>query len=237
MADFNTHVSGAAAVITLGTVSATKLFSLSMQESLVLMVVGVTGGVLPDLDLKNSRPSQALFTVLGVFAGLIWLFASIKRLTGLELWLGTLVIVLLFRFPIAAAFHRLTTHRGVFHSLLAAITAGLITCAIAWQYIQTSALLSWLFGLSMSCGYVVHLLLDELYSVDFAGGRIKRSFGSAIKPVALKQPKASAMVAVIAMTAWLGCAPYTQAVDEATERYSHWQSLLVPEWWPEAAPD
>lgn len=233
MADFNTHVSGAAAVITLGAASATKVFSLSIQESLALMVVGVTGGILPDLDLKNSRPSQALFTVLGVLAGLVWFFASINNLSGLELWLGTIVIVLLFRFPVAVAFHRLTTHRGVLHSLLAAVTAGLVTCSFAWQYLQTSALFSWLLGLSMSSGYLVHLLLDEIYSVDFSGGRIKRSFGSAIKPIAFKQLKASGLVAAFGVVACVWIAPHSTALEQARERYSNQQYLLLPEWFPE----
>jgi hypothetical protein len=30
-------------------------------------------------------------------------------------------------------------------------------------------------------GYVMHLVLDEIYSVDLTGARVKRSFGTALK--------------------------------------------------------
>ncbi|MFK8079144.1 MAG: metal-dependent hydrolase [Granulosicoccus sp.] len=230
MADFNTHVFGAAAVISLGAICATKLLSLTLQEGVALMIMGVIGGVLPDVDLKSSRASQALFSVLGVFAGLAWLFASMKYFTGLELWLSTIAVFLMIRFPVAYAFHRLTTHRGVLHSLIAAVMVGVVACAITWQYSQTSALQSWLIGLSLTSGYIVHLVLDELYSVDFTGGRIKRSFGSAIKPLDLQQWPASCLVAGLTAVAWFWTAPYSEAINELTERYGDWQVLIVPTW-------
>ena len=36
-------------------------------------------------------------------------------------------------------------------------------------------------GLFVSVGYVIHLALDEIYSVDLTGARVKRSFGTALK--------------------------------------------------------
>ena len=36
-------------------------------------------------------------------------------------------------------------------------------------------------GLFVSVGYVMHLVLDEIYSVDLTGARVKRSFGTALK--------------------------------------------------------
>lgn len=230
MADFNTHVFGAAAVVSLGATCTTKLLSLSMQEGVALMIVGMIGGVLPDVDLKSSRASQALFSVLGIFAGLAWLFANMQHLTGLELWLGTVVVFLLIRFPVAYAFHRFTTHRGVLHSLIAAIMVGVVACAVSWQYAQTSALQSWLIGLSLTTGYLVHLVLDEIYSVDFTGGRIRRSFGSAIKPLDMQQLPASCLVVVTTLGAWFWSAPLPQALQELAGRHGDWQVLIIPTW-------
>ena len=34
-----------------------------------------------------------------------------------------------------------------------------------------------------ACGYTLHLLLDELFSVDFMSTRLKRSFGTALKVI------------------------------------------------------
>lgn len=230
MADFNTHVLGAAAVVSLGATCTTKLLSLTMPEGLMLMVVGVVGGVLPDLDLRSSQPSKALFSVLGVFAALAWLFASMTLFTGIELWLGTVLVFMLVRFPLAYAFHKLTTHRGIFHSLIAAAMAGMVTSALAWQHMDTSALQSWLLGLFLMGGYLVHLTLDELYSVDFTGARIKRSFGTALKPLDMQQLPASALVVIATLLAFFWCAPYELALDQLSDQYTDWRTALIPEW-------
>jgi len=230
VADFNTHVFGAAAVVSLAAICATKLLSLTMQEGVTIMIIGVIGGVLPDVDLKSSRASQALFSVLGMFAALFWLFASMTYFTGLELWFGTIAVFLLIRFPIAYAFHRLTTHRGVLHSLAAAIMAGMIACALSWQYTQTNALQCWLIGLSLTGGYVLHLILDEIYSVDFTGGRIRQSFGSALKPLDMQRLPASCLVVFITMGAAYLSAPYTEALEELANRHTNWQALIIPAW-------
>ena len=230
MADFNTHVFGAATVVSLGATCATKLLSLTMPEGLMLMMVGMVGGVLPDIDLRSSQPSKALFSVLGVFAGLAWLFANMAVFTGLELWLGTIAVYLLVRFPMAYLFHRTTVHRGVLHSLIAAVMAGVMTCAVAYQQMHTSELQSWLLGVSMTLGYLVHLLLDEIYSVDFTGVRIKRSFGSAVKPLDMQQLPASCLVIFITLVAWFWCAPHQLALAQLSERYSNWGPVLIPQW-------
>jgi len=60
LADFNTHVFGAAAFVSLGATSATKLLSLSLTEGITLMAAGLIGGILPDIDLPASTPSKAL---------------------------------------------------------------------------------------------------------------------------------------------------------------------------------
>ncbi|MFK7890915.1 MAG: metal-dependent hydrolase [Granulosicoccus sp.] len=230
MADFNTHVFGAAAVISLGATCCTKLLSLPINEGLMLMVVGMLGGLLPDIDLKRSQPSRALFALLGFVAALAWLFVNISSYTGLELWLGSVIVYLLVRYPLWGLFHSITTHRGALHSLLAAATVGLVVCSIAWQQMQASALQSWLLGAFTTLGYVVHLVLDELYSVDFSGARIKRSFGSAIKPIDVQRLPASCLILCIALFSSFWLAPYQEALSQLLERYQPWQPALLPEW-------
>lgn len=230
MADFNTHVFGSAAIVSLGATCCTKLLSLSMSEGLLLMAVGMIGGLLPDIDLKRSQPSRALFSALGIIAALTWLFANLPRYTGIELWLGSIAVYLLIRFPVWRMFHTITTHRGVLHSLLAAATAGIMMCALAWQHLQASALQSWLLGVFLTLGYLIHLVLDELYSVDFTGVRIKRSFGSAIKPLDAQQLPASCLVLFVAFCSWFWTAPYGEAIVQFQEQYTEWRPALLPEW-------
>ena len=230
MADFNTHIFGAAAVMSIGATAATKLLSLNISEAITLMLVGMIGGVLPDIDLPQSKPSKALFTVLGVIAGLTWMFANMSRYTGLELWLGTIGIALLSRFLLAEVFARITTHRGAFHSLVAALMVGVVSCTVAWQHINASALQSWLTGLFMTSGYLIHLTLDEIYSVNFAGARLKRSFGSALKPIDMQQRRSSGVIVLITLAAAYWCAPYSLAAEQLFQQYSDWRSALIPEW-------
>ncbi|NND90839.1 MAG: hydrolase [Granulosicoccus sp.] len=230
MADFNTHIFGAAAVVSLGATCCTKLLSLGVAEGLMLTVAGMVGGILPDIDLKQSQPSRALFTALGTLAALAWMFASIQGYTALELWLGAIAVYVLVRFPLWWLFHSVTTHRGILHSLIAAIMAGVLMCALAWRHLHTTELLSWLLGLFMTAGYIIHLVLDELVSVDFTGVRIKRSFGSALKVLDMQQLPASCLVIFITLVGWFWTAPLNAAWDQWQSLYTDWRPALLPHW-------
>lgn len=230
MADFNTHIFGAAAVVSLGATCCTKLLSLGMTEGLMLTVAGMVGGILPDIDLKQSQPSRALFSGLGTVAALAWLFTNIDAFTGLELWLGAIAVFLLVRLPLWWMFHSVTRHRGILHSLIAAIMAGVLMSAVAWQFLETSELQSWLLGIFMTLGYLIHLILDELYSVDFTGVRVRHSFGSALKPLDLQQLPASCLVIFITLVAWFWTAPYDTAWHQWQGLYTNWRPALIPAW-------
>jgi len=192
------------------------------------MGVGIIGGVLPDIDLGKSTPSKVLFSILGIGASVAWLFANIEHFSAVELWLGTLLIFALVRFPVAAAFNRFTTHRGALHSLIAALMAGTVTCALAWQYFHASAMQSWLLGLSMTLGYLVHLALDEAYSVNLVGARLKRSFGSALKVLDRKRLGASTAIMFIALAGFYWSPPLEQSVGQMSTNYTQWRTVLLP---------
>jgi hypothetical protein len=230
MADFNTHILGATVVVSLGATCCTKLLGLSMTDGLMLTVAGIVGGILPDIDLKQSQPSRLLFSLLGLVAALAWLFANLPSYSGLELWLGALVVYLIVRFPFWWLFHTITTHRGILHSLIAAVMAGVLMSAIAWQFLNTTELQSWLLGLFMTAGYLIHLSLDEIYSVDFSGVKIRRSFGSALKPMDFNQIPASCLVLFITGMAWFWTASYTVAWDQWQLLFTDWRQALLPSW-------
>ncbi len=78
-------------------------------------------------------------------------------------------------------FKLLTVHRGVFHSILAILFFSLLITVVSYHLIKVNALSAWLNGCFLGMGILIHLLLDELYSVDLANTRIKRSFGTALK--------------------------------------------------------
>ena len=230
MADFSTHVFGAAAVCSFGATFCAKLLALPMAEGLTLAVAGTVGGILPDIDLKVSWPSRLLFTLLGGITALTWLFANVERLTALELWLIAVGVFLVVRYPLHWLFHSLTVHRGALHSLAAVAMAGLAMTAGGTHLLGADAAFSWLLGLFLAGGYLLHLVLDELYSVDFTGMSIKRSFGTALKPIDTDRLPASCVVLFVAIVSWTLTPEIGPFVDAWTDIDQRWRVALVPEW-------
>ena len=78
---------------------------------------------------------------------------------------------------------KITVHRGMFHSIPAAVLSSLITLSILNIYID-SVDLKLLFSISVGIGYLCHLVLDELNSAVNLGGMPfvpNKSLGSALK--------------------------------------------------------
>jgi len=150
------------------------------QASLIALSLGLLGGIFPDLDSDNSKPIRILFKILSIFFPLLFLiFLQLKMplLYILVVWLGA---TLLFHFGVFKFFTLITTHRGIFHSIPMAlfIALGVIHTFLYLHYPQLQALL---FGVFFFFGFIIHLLLDELFSINALGFEIKKSFGSALK--------------------------------------------------------
>ncbi len=209
MADFSTHLIGATAAGSLAATVVAKVLGLPADHSLLLIGSCIVGGVLPDIDLQRSTPSRILFTVFGVASAIAWVFARVDDYSALALWSTGLVIFIGIRWPLSWVFGTLTVHRGATHSLLACAATLLAVAAVSYQLTGADALLAWLVGLFTAIGYLVHLLLDELWSVDFAGVKIKRSFGTALKPVDTRRWAGSVVLLVIAFASSLYLPPTT----------------------------
>jgi hypothetical protein len=181
MANYATHIAA-------GTVVSGALATLTMaadvigpQSLIAVTLAGVVGSVLPDIDLKDSRAGGILFSGIGVFASFCVLFLCAPHTSIAELWilwLGTLVLV---RYGLHALFHRFAVHRGIWHSVLAGLFFACLTVLVFKAVLRLDDGVAWLGGAFMLVGYLVHLVLDEVYAVDFLGNRIKSSFGTALK--------------------------------------------------------
>lgn len=181
MANFTTHIA-------VGTVVSGVLATLTLaanaipNESLIaITLVGVLGSVLPDIDLRDSRPSRAMFAGLGIFFSFAVLFSCAGKYSIVELWmlwLGTLVAV---RYGLQALFHKFAVHRGIWHSLLATVFCALVTAVVFKFILAEPDHIAWLAAGFLAIGYLTHLILDELYSVDVMDTRLKASFGTALK--------------------------------------------------------
>jgi hypothetical protein len=64
------------------------------------------------------------------------------------------------------------------------------------EYATKSAILALLSGGFVFFGGLIHLILDEIYSVDLSNIRIKRSFGTALKIAYFKSKGATFMMLV-----------------------------------------
>ncbi len=231
MANFPTH-------IVVGTIVAGSLATLTLAadviapENLVAVTMaGSLGSVLPDIDLKDSRPSRALFAGLAVFFSFALLFHFAPHLSIVEmwtLWLGTLLFV---RYGLHTMFHRLATHRGVWHSWIAGIACAFATVLIFYYVFDRPDGVAWLAGGFLLIGFLTHLILDEMYSVDVLGNHIKKSFGTAFKPIDMRNPVGSAAMAVAAVVLLL-LTPSISVFYEGITSRQMWTSLhqrLLPQ--------
>ena len=224
MANFPTHIGvGALASGLLATL--TLAADVVAPENVVAVTAaGVLGSVLPDIDLKDSRPSKALFSGLAAFFSFIALFLFVDRVSIAELWLIALGTFLAIRFVAHAIFHRMSYHRGIYHSILAAVFFAFLTAAIYKHLLGRHEGVAWLAAGFMFIGYMVHLTLDEIYSVDVADVRIKSSFGTAIKLLDMRKPAHSVAMAV-ATAAVFFVTPPTRTFVEGVSSRPMWTSL------------
>ena len=190
MAGFKTHVNFSTAT---GAVYGTGLWLLGIPAPTCIIAGGACSmaGMLPDIDSKSSR---ALQECLYIAAGLASLF-TIDRLREFPLNSDVIVTIgavtfLFVRFIVGFIARHFTVHRGFMHSIPAAIIAGEITFLLSAGPISFRVLKA--FGLAL--GFMSHLLLDEIYSVDARGMRLKKSFGTALKFAEFNAPVKTVVV-------------------------------------------
>lgn len=176
MANFKTHLGVAALVSGVG---AFLLYDKVGKEALFLFVSGCIGGILPDIDHDNSIPLrivQNFFTLFVVFFIFLFFYDKVDILKLLIFmasgYIGSFLLIFLFK--------KLTTHRGIIHSISFGVLLSLLFNFVVFE-VSKNQKLSLLSGAFLFLGYVTHLILDEIYSIDFMGRRIKKSFGSALK--------------------------------------------------------
>jgi hypothetical protein len=135
---------------------------------------------------------------------------------------GTFIFV---RHLVFRIFNHFTVHRGVFHSILAAIFFALLTICSSYYLLHCNALQAWLSGCFVAFGFIVHLVLDECYSVDLTNKRMKKSFGTALKLWNYKNLTASLLMA-LSVLALLSITPSAGELIRAYKKLN-WQDYLI----------
>ncbi|WP_299188035.1 metal-dependent hydrolase [uncultured Psychrobacter sp.] len=181
MANFNTHLN--VAFMVSGTLSLTVYKAGLVDDSGFLMcaALGTIGGLLPDLDSDHSTPIKLGFNLISfVFAfGLVMHWRSeLSLLALMVLWLAGYGFM---RYVVFHIFTTMTVHRGVIHSVPYMAILGLALTYLSHDILHLPLTVSWLYGLFLFGGAMVHLALDELYSVNLSNMKMKRSSGTAMK--------------------------------------------------------
>lgn len=176
MAGFKTHVSVSGG---LGLVYGAAGYACGLPPSTAL--VGATictiGGMLPDMDGDTGVAVREIVPLLAAIVPVLMLDAF--KAWGLEREQIVLLIFAMYfaiRFGIGEPFKRFSRHRGMWHSVPAAINVGLI-CFLVCSYQDLGPRL--FKSTAIVVGFLSHLLLDELWSLEFF--RAKASTGTAFK--------------------------------------------------------
>ncbi|MBF0132646.1 MAG: metal-dependent hydrolase [Magnetococcales bacterium] len=182
MAGFRVHFVTAAGM---GGVVGTTLLQggiLEPQGVVIGFFLATLGGLLPDVDADHSTLLGTGMTMVALTVSFLVLFRYSDHHTVLELLGLWLACYLLFKWVVFGIVTRLTIHRGLFHSLPAAVLAGFLTIMVLHHLFGWANRLSWLGGGFVLLGYVLHLLLDEMASLNVFGIQgVRHSLGSAFK--------------------------------------------------------
>lgn len=237
MANFRTHISVAAGIGAAATSYGLYIGLWPLAHAPSLVVLSALGGVMPDIDAYKSRSVRLIFTVLAVAAAFIalsigraYFSMAVVLCIALGLYVGIRdVVSLIFKFA--------TRHRASWHSLLAAGGTSAATAALSYHFFAQSPRLAWIDGGALCLGMLIHLILDECFSIDLEGARLKRSFGTALKFFDYQRPVATTLMlgATVALWPWLPPSPYaptatrahcpTAQVTSASAEYPHHAEL------------
>jgi membrane-bound metal-dependent hydrolase YbcI (DUF457 family) len=183
MADFRTHIT-TSCILGAG-YGAAGYYYLHQTPTTSALAAGLCGvaGMLPDLDSDSGVPVRETMS----FAAALVPMLMIERWQSLGLGhesiaLAGVITYVVIRFGIANLFKHYTVHRGMWHSIPAAASAGLLAflaCScedLNARYFKSAAVV---------LGFMSHLVLDEIWSVTVRGvipiPKLKKSFGTAMK--------------------------------------------------------
>ena len=181
MAAYREHITVSGTLGAAYAFGAVFMFGFSITQGIIAAILGWIAGMLPDLDSQSGKPVRELFGLTAALAPLMLLqHTSRLGISGDRAMLFALLLYGGVRYGGAMVLGRLTVHRGMFHSIPALIIAAEVTFL---TYHSDSVRVRLLMAGAVALGFLSHLILDEMYSVQWNGVRLKlkKSAGSALK--------------------------------------------------------
>lgn len=181
MADFKTHITASTLAGAAYGYWGTFHQGMSIESGLLAAGLCSVAWMLPDLDSHSGVPLRET----SMFASGVVPMLMINRFRDLEMSpeamaLAAMLIYIAIRFFIVEIFRRYTVHRGMWHSIPAAASVGILAYLVMPTPSEGARIYK---SVAVVIGFMVHLILDEIWSIDYRRGkfRLKRSFGTALK--------------------------------------------------------
>jgi membrane-bound metal-dependent hydrolase YbcI (DUF457 family) len=155
-------------------------YGVPLTTSMVGAGLCAVGGILPDIDSGPGIPLREITTFLASVVPTMLITRLLSYnftqesliLTGGAIYIG-------IRFGLSHFLREYTVHRGMFHSFPSMAIFGELTYL---AFYGESTFVRLFMVSAVSLGFFIHLLLDEIYSVQWDGKpRLKKSFGTAMK--------------------------------------------------------
>ena len=180
MAGFKTHITVSSLAGAGYGAGAFLLFDVPAPTCLLAGGLCGVSGMLPDIDSGPGRPlRESMAFAAAVVPMMVAERLRIFDVSAELIVLYGAILYLLIRFGGAWLLRKYTVHRGMFHSIPAAIIAAEVAFLLASGDMDLRIYKAG----GVFIGYMSHLVLDEFYSVKVSarGVRIKSSLGTAVK--------------------------------------------------------
>ena len=185
MAGYRAHFAFGALTAACVAVAMLVISWVSLKVMPLVFLIAVIGSMLPDIDSDTGLPVRLLFGTLAVATIGLALFYMMNSTATSWLQQGLIGVGagLFVYFIIGGIFKHFTEHRGVFHSIPAALVMGLVAMSVS-GLLGLGEKLALVVGLAITAGYLSHLVLDEINSTVSLSGipfKPKKSLGTALK--------------------------------------------------------
>lgn len=173
-----------------------SVFQIFPEHALLASVIIVIAGMLPDVDAGGGAPARELGGLIAAISPLavIEFFPGLKAGGIARIALVVICCYFITRMIVVRVLQKFTVHRGIIHSIPAAIITGEVVYLLFWDlywqdrlYLATGAFV----------GFFSHLFLDASTNLDLIG----RALGKGEKKPAALKLRGKSLGATLAMYA------------------------------------
>ena len=233
MANFNTHFTVASTASAVLSATLLSMEVVTPEQAVIAFGVGTLGGLLPDVDSSHSTSIKVGFNVLSLLMTIMFIFVKSPTYSLVEMGIVASLVFVGIRYAFLEFFRKISKHRGMFHSIPVAVIWGIVVASMCQWFFDLNSLVSWVYGFMITFGYLVHLILDETYSVDLGNRRMKKSAGTAFKlgMFKTKNQKFQTLLVYVSIPLLLLIAPPIDLLQTAIfsqEAWLNFKDILLP---------